>query len=139
MLAFVSLVQQKSIDNPIRYWGVGGKPYTAIQTNESAIIAVQRELDDNPLDAVFLVSSEKVETYDAPKTEKYGILTHINFLKKRLIEADARLSDKLYDVKYYDGLDNIDESLRNVTQISGEIMNYAHSHPNAQIRRLLAI
>ena len=134
MLAFVSLVQQKSIDNPIRYWGVGGKPYTAIQTNESAIIAVQRELGDNPLDAVFLVSSEKVETYDAPKTEKYGMLTHINFLKKRLIEADERLSGKLHSIRYYDGLDNIDESLRNVTKIAGQIMAYAQVHPQARIR-----
>lgn len=134
MLAFVSLVQQRSIDNPIRYWGVGGKPYTAIQTNESAIIAVQRELGDNPLDAVFLVSSEKVETYDAPKTEMYGMLTHINFLKKRLIEADERLSDKLHSIGYYDGLDNIDESLRNVTKIAGKIMAYAQEHPQARIR-----
>ncbi len=134
MLAFVSLVQQRSIDNPIRYWGVGGKPYTAIQTNESAIIAVQRELGNNPLDAVFLVSSEKVETYDAPKTEKYGMLTHINFLKKRLIEADERLSGKLHSIRYYDGLDNIDESLRNVTKIAGQIMAYAQEHPQARIR-----
>ncbi|MBE6100577.1 MAG: hypothetical protein E7200_00505 [Selenomonas ruminantium] len=134
MLAFVSLVQQRSVDNPIRYWGVGGKPYTAIQTNESAIIAVQRELGDNPLDAVFLVSSEKVETYDAPKTEQYGILTHINFLKKRLIEADERLSGKLHSIRYYDGLDDIDESLRNVTKIAGQIMDYAREHPKARIR-----
>lgn len=134
MLAFVSLVQQRSVDNPIRYWGVGGKPYTAIQTNESAIIAVQRELGDNPLDRVFLVSSEKVETYDAPKTEKYGIVTHINFLKQRLMEADERLADKLQDIRYYDGLDNIEESLRNVTQIAGEIMEYARQHPQSRIR-----
>ena len=134
MLAFVSLVQDRNIAEPIHYSDVVGQPYTAIQTNEAAIIAVQRQLADNPLAGVFLVCSEKVKTFDAPKTEEYGIVTHINFLKKRLIEADSRLSDKIIELNYYDDLDNIEESMRNVTEIAGSIMNYAQEHPNAEIR-----
>lgn len=134
MLAFVSLVQQRNIDNPIQYSDICGAPYTAIQTNESAIIATQRELGNSPLDKIFLVSSEKVDTFDAPKTEEYGIVTHINFLKKRLIQADSRLADKIVNLRYYDDLDNIDESMRNVTYIAGKIMEYTQQHPDKQVR-----
>jgi len=134
MLAFVSLVQDRNVAEPIDYPDINGEPYTAIQTNESAIIAVQRQLKDNPLSGVFLVCSEKVKTYDAPKTNEYGMVTHINFLKKRLIQADSRLSDKLIELNYYDDLDNIEESMRNVTEITGKIMAYAQEHPAAKIR-----
>ena len=134
MLAFVSLVQERNVAEPIHYPDISGQPYTAIQTNESAIIAVQRQLEDNPLSGVFLVCSEKVKTYDAPKTDEYGMVTHINFLKKRLIQADSRLSDKLIELNYYDDLDNIEESMRNVTEIAGKIMDYAQEHPAAKIR-----
>lgn len=134
ILAFVSLVQERNVAEPIYYPNINGKPYTAIQTNESAIIAVQRQLEDNPLSGVFLVCSEKVKTFDAPKTDEYGMVTHINFLKKRLIQADSRLSDKLIELNYYDDLDNIEESMRNVTEIAGSIMSYAQEHPAAKIR-----
>lgn len=133
MLAFVSLVNENSLAKPIRYADLGGKPYIAIQTNESAIIKVQRELGDNPLDGVFLISSERVKTFDVAITEEYGVLTHINFLKKRLIEADPRLSDKLIDLDYYEDLDDIEESMRNVTQIAERIMAYAQSYPEDNI------
>lgn len=133
MLAFVSLVQEKNIKEPIHYSDVGGQPYDAMQTNESAIISIQRQLGNNPLSAVFLVCSEKVKTFDAPKTDEYGIITHIDFLKRRLIKADNRLSDNLIALDYYDDLDDIEESMRNVTYIAGEIMAYALEHPSAQI------
>ena len=134
MLAFVSLVQENNVKEPIYYPDINGKPYTAIQTNESAIIAVQRQLENNPLSSIFLVCSEKVRTSSAPQTDEYGIVTHINFLKKRLIQADNRLSNKIIDLGYYDDLDNIEESMRNVTQIAGTIMNYAHEHPGYKLR-----
>lgn len=133
MLAFVSLVQEKNINEPIHYADVGGQPYDAIQTNESAIVAVQRQLGENPLSAVFLVCSEKIKNFHAPQNDDYGIVTHIDFLKNRLINADNRLSGKLIALDYYDDLDDIEESMRNVTYIAGEITAYALEHPSAQI------
>ena len=50
MLAFVSVVSQYRLQNPINYPDVQGGEYTAIQTNESAIIFVERK---TPLSQIF--------------------------------------------------------------------------------------
>ena len=44
MLAFVSTVSAFRIKNPVVYKNIQGAPYTAIQTNESAVVYVERML-----------------------------------------------------------------------------------------------
>ena len=54
MLAFVSPVSEFPLRKPINYPDIQGRPYTAIQTNESAIVYVSRMLEPQSLEKIFL-------------------------------------------------------------------------------------
>ena len=72
MLAFVSPVSQRSIENPVQYPDLAGRPYEAIQTNESAIVYMQRKLQDNTLDRVLLISSDTTRMKPVPAGSRTG-------------------------------------------------------------------
>ena len=62
MLAFVSPVNALSLGEPIIYPDVQGRAYTAIQTNESAIVYVARMLGENDsLAKIFFIASDFVK------------------------------------------------------------------------------
>ncbi len=55
MLAFVSVVSAFRVKNPVAYEKIQGAPYDSIQTNESAIVYVERMLKKNSLSKILMI------------------------------------------------------------------------------------
>ena len=129
MLAFVSPVSERFLNNPIPYPDLSGRSYDGIQTNEAAIVYANREFS---LDHVFLVASDKVKNEYIPEPNEYGHLTHLDFLKTRLCQEDNNFCDNISVVHYHDSTD-MDETLRGVTDIAQTIMGYQKENKNDNI------
>ena len=133
MLAFVSPVNPKSIENPVQYPDLAGQPYEAIQTNESAIVYMQRKLQDNALDRVLLISSDTTRKETVPAGSPIEGVTHLEFLKARLVAEFPALQDKFIECSYPDGIDDLDACILKVAEIAEEIKQYAAENPTAQV------
>lgn len=83
MLAFVSVVSQYRVQNPITYPDIYGSEYIAIQTNESAVVFVERK---NPLSKIFFITTNSVKNNFAPPENEFGEVTHLEFLKKSEVD-----------------------------------------------------
>ena len=86
MLAFVSPVNQNSLQAPIVYQ-IHGENYTAIQTNESAIVYVERMLGADSIARIFLIASSfvrngKIPTVKIEKPPPVVEPTLVEFLKR---------------------------------------------------------
>ena len=133
MLAFVSPVSQRSIENPVQYPDLAGQPYEAIQTNESAIVYMQRKLQDNTLDRVLLISSDTTRMKPVPAGSPIEGVTHLEFLKARLVAEFPALQDKFIECSYPDGIDDLDACIIKVAEIAEEAKQYAAENPTAQV------
>lgn len=125
MIAFVSLVNGYSLQNPIHYPDIMGEPYTAIQTNESAVVWIKRWLKNKPLDKLFLIVSKTVkEDYISDDTE-FGRVTHKEFLEKRLLLNFPDLEGKFQYFDYSEGMeiDNSDVAQQELGQNLLEVAN----------------
>lgn len=91
LIAFVSVVSSYRIQNPITYPDICGKEYTSIQTNESAVVFVERK---NPLSKNFFIATNAVRNNFVPLENEFGKITHLEFLKNRLIKECPQLEGK---------------------------------------------
>ena len=85
-IAFASPVNLKSIQNPNQYQ-IFGENYDCIQTNESALIYLQRQVQrkyHQSLDFIFLIVSGTVEKKSIPANDTFAPCSHADFLRARL-------------------------------------------------------
>ena len=137
MLAFVSPVLEHSLKNPIPYPDIQGRPYTAIQTNESAIVYVERMLGaGNSLAKIFLMASSSVQNDKVPSENEFGDVTHLEFLKRRVVKECPRLEGK-FSVQDYSDRGDVSTALKkNILQtaaIADAVMKFAQENSEAKI------
>ena len=120
MLAFVSPVNARSVSEPIRYGDVQGREYAAIQTNESAIVFVERKLEaaGESLSKIFLIASDFVKSKPAPTGNEFGDVTHLEFLKRRVAKEFPQLADRFSTEDYSEEGEDSTKLERNILQIA---------------------
>ena len=133
MIAFVSLVTRLNVTT---YDDIVGREYKGIQTNEAAIVKAQRELavDGMKLDKVFLVASKAVrdENNPAPEGNEFGTVTHLEFLKRRLIKEDAAFESSIEPLEY-ETSEQMDKALQGITKIARKIQQYRYDNSDSEI------
>ena len=130
MLAFVSVVSAYRVQNPIIYPDIHGKEYISIQTNESAVVFAERK---NPLSKIFLIATNAVKNNFAPAENEFGEVTHLNFLKRRLLKEFPQLEEKFFEIDYSDDV-GLEKNILQVAEISDVIQNYAKSFPKEKLK-----
>ena len=129
MLAFVSPVNLNFLNNPITYPNIQGKPYIAIQTNESAITYVERMLGEESLSKIFLIASDKVQNDMVPAENEFGEVTHLQFLQRRILKEFPQLKEKFSIQNYSDEVNESEKLQKNILQIAeiaDAIVKYAN-------------
>ena len=135
LLAFVSTVNPRSLKEPVEYPDIIGKPYTAIQTNESAIVYMQRKLADNPLEKIFLIVSDSVKRGKVQENE-FGDITHLEFLKRRVAKEFPQLAEKFSEHDYSDAggsASALEKNILQTAEIADAVMNFARENPDAKV------
>lgn len=130
MLAFVSLVSPQRVQNPITYSDIQGRKYTSIQTNEAAAVFVERK---NPLSKIFLIVTNAVKNNFVPVENEFGKVTHLEFLKKRLIKELPQLEKKFFEIDYSDDA-GLEKNILQVAEIADVIQDYAKNFPENKLR-----
>lgn len=138
MLAFVSPVSALSLSKPINYPDIQGLPYEAIQTNESAIIFVQRKLgEENHLSKIFLIASDFVKTAKAPPENEFGDVTHLEFLRRRITKEFPQLEEK-FSVQDYseegEGSTKLEKNILQIAQIADAVTDFARQNSDCRIK-----
>ena len=137
VIAFVSTVNERFIDAPIIYPDINGKPYSAIQTNEAAIVHLARMFGANSLEQIFLIASDKVrDDFIAIETE-FGKVTHLEFLKRRITKEFPNLAGKFSETNYSDSEENFDGLKKNILQIAkiaDAVTNFSKKFSGEKIR-----
>lgn len=130
MLAFVSVVSDYRLKNPIYYKDIQGAPFSAIQTNESAIAYVERMLNkkSDTLSKIFLIVSDKVKTEFAVNE-----ITHLEFLKQRLVKEFPQLENKFSEQDYSEGNENLEKNILQIGEIANAVTDYAKNFPAEKI------
>lgn len=120
MLAFVSPVNARSVSEPIRYGDIQGREYAAIQTNESAIVFVERKLEaaGESLSKIFLIASDFVKSKAAPTENEFGDVTHLEFLKRRVAKEFPQLAERFSTEDYSEEGEDSTKLERNILQIA---------------------
>ena len=134
MIAVVSPVNPRSLEKPIAYKNIQGKPYRSIQTNESAIVYIERMLATYSLSRIFLIASDKVRNERVPQPNEFGELTHLEFLQRRLLKECPELEDKFTELDYSDAVDDDDKLNKNILQIADAITGYAQHFDGEKIK-----
>ncbi len=140
MLAFVSTVNPNYMKNPVPYSDIQGKSYDAIQTNESAIVYVERMLEakGDSLSKIFLIASSAVNTEKAPVPNEFGEVTHLEFLKLRVAKEFPQLADKFSEHDYLEKGDDVEVLLnKNISQtaaIADAVTDFAKKNPDDKIK-----
>lgn len=179
MLAFVSTVSPRSLKEPIQYSNIQGAPYTAIQTNESAIVHVERGLGEDSLAQIFLIVTSEVKNVKIHKPEKpppppvpapvelsrfekikrwlaetFGLakpvepppvevqpppeeepaVTHLEFLKARLVREFPHFAGRFSEIDYADAGDSLEENILQIADIADAITAYAQNFPDCKIK-----
>lgn len=124
MLAFVSPVSAYYLSNPITYADIQGRPYTAIQTNESAIVYVERMLGAQSLSKIFLIASDFVKLNKVPENE-FGNVTHLEFLRRRMLKEFPQLAEKFSVQDYSDESGALDKNILQTAEIADAVMKFA--------------
>ena len=133
MLAFVSLVSPRYLSNPITYPDIQGRAYTAIQTNESAIVYVERMLGDkNSLSKIFLIASDSVYK-KIPTANEFGDVTHLEFLKRRITKEFPQLAERFVTQNYSDSSTALEKNILQTAEIADAIMAFANEHADEEI------
>ena len=132
MLAFVSVVSEFRIKNPIFYEDIQGKPYNSIQTNESAIVYVERMLKENSLSKIFLIASDRVKNTFVPAETEFGKPNHLDFLKRRIVKEFPCLEDKFVELDYSDDAE-LEINISQIAEIADAVTNYAKNFPEEKI------
>lgn len=137
MLAFVSPVLPHSLSKPINYPDVQGAPYQAIQTNESAIVYVERMLGkNNSLSKIFLIASDSVQRDKVSPENEFGDVTHLEFLQRRLTKEFPQLADKFFAQDYSEegtGSDKLEKNILQTAGIAEVVMKFANQHSTDKI------
>lgn len=139
MLAFVSPVSARSLQSPIKYPDIQGKPYEAIQTNESAIIYVERMLGEknSSLDKIFLIASDMVKNEKAPSENEFGDVTHLEFLTRRLRKKFPHLTEKFSIQNYSEegsGSTKLEKNILQIAGIADAVTDFALQNSNDKIK-----
>lgn len=133
MLAFVSPVSAVSLSNPITYPNLQGATYTAIQTNESAIVYVERMLGKNPLEKIFLIASDSVKNGKVASENEFGDVTHLEFLRRRIAKEFPHLADKFSTQDYSEdgnGADKLERNILQIAKIADAVTDFARKNPD---------
>ena len=136
MLAFVSPVNKNFLLAPIKYPDIQGKPYTAIQTNESAVVYVERMIEGS-LEQIFLIASDAVKTGKVAEGNEFGDIFHIDFLKRRLINEFPYFDGKFFEIEYTDSgndFKGLEKNILQIAEIADTITDYAKKFPNCTLR-----
>lgn len=134
MLAFVSPVNARSLGEPIIYPDIQGKPYTAIQTNESAIVYVERMLGEkNSLAKIFLIASDSVRKGKVQYGNEFGDITHLEFLQKRIEKECPQLADKFSVQNYSDNSAELEKNILQTAEIADAVIRFAKENPDDKI------
>ena len=124
MLAFVSPVTPRFLNEPITYSDIQGQPYTAIQTNESAIVYVERLLGAESLSKIFLIASDSVKRDKVAAANEFGDVTHLEFLQRRIVKECPQLADKFSVHNYSDAIDSLDKNILQTAEIADAVMEF---------------
>ena len=136
MIAFVSPVNARTLTNPINY-NIQGSPYRSIQTNESAIVYIERMLAPDALSKIFLIASDKVRNELVPSPNEFGEITHLEFLQRRLLNECREFEGKFTALDYSDALDEsskLEKNILQVADIADAITDYAQHFDGEQIK-----
>lgn len=137
MLAFVSPVSDHYLKNPIKYPDIQGRPYTAIQTNESAIVSVARMLGADSLAQIFLIASDDVKNNKVPPENEFGDVTHLEFLRRRVAKEFPQLPE-LFSIHDYstkgDTATKLEENILQTAQIADAITDFANRYADEEIK-----
>ena len=125
LLAFVSPVSPHYLSEPIPYPNIQGRPYNAIQTNESAIVYVERMLGAKSLSKIFLIVSDSVKFNKAPENE-FGDVTHLEFLERRIVKEFPELAEKFSVQNYSDGLNALETNILQTARIADAVTTFAN-------------
>ncbi len=132
MLAFVSVVNEVYLKNPIVYPDIKGAPYSSIQTNESAVVYVERMLGSDSLSKIFFITSDKVKNDFVAAETEFGKIKHIDFLKRRILKEFPYLKDKFVEQDYSDDRD-LEKNILQIAEIANAVTNYAKNFPTEKI------
>lgn len=136
MLAFVSPVSAFSLSKPINYPDIQGRPYTAIQTNESTIVYVQRMLGEELLSKIFLIASDSVKREKVPFENEFGEVTHLEFLKRRITKEFPDLAERFSIQDYSEkgtGSTKLEKNILQIAWIADAIMTFAKQNGGDKI------
>lgn len=130
LFAFVSPVTDRSVASPVHYDDLAGAPYDAVQTNESAIICKERELEaeGSALERIFLLVSNDVKTGLAPSNEFGAGVTHIEFLEKRLLAACPALCGRIERIDYESDAKELERGMKSIAGLSEVVRRYVDAH-----------
>ena len=131
MLAFVSPVNPFYLREPINY-EIFGRPYSAIQTNEAAIVYVERMLE-NSLSKIFLIASDHVKTAKVLSENEFGDVTHLEFLRRRVTKEFPSLAEKFSVQNYSDGAAALEKNILQTAEIADAVIKFARENPADKI------
>ena len=128
MLAFVSPVNAFFLGKPINYPDIQGRPYSAIQTNESAIVYVSRMLEPQSLAQIFLIASDSVKNEKVQPENEFGDVTHLEFLRRRIAKEFPQLAEKFSIQNYSEdgtGSTKLENNILQIAQIADAVTDFA--------------
>ncbi|MBE8949595.1 MAG: TM1812 family CRISPR-associated protein [Quinella sp. 3Q1] len=128
MLAFVSPVNAFFLGKPINYPDIQGRPYSAIQTNESAIVYVSRMLEPQSLAQIFLIASDSVKNEKIQPENEFGDVTHLEFLRRRIAKEFPQLAEKFSIQNYSEdgtGSTKLENNILQIAQIADAVTDFA--------------
>ena len=67
-----------------------------------------------------------------PEENEFGKVTHLDFLKKRLIKESPQLEDKFFEIDYSDDA-GLEKNILQVAEIADVIQNYAKKFPEEKL------
>ena len=136
MLAFVSPVSARSLSEPIIYPDIQGRPYSAIQTNESAIIYVARMLGADSLAQIFLITSDSVKNEKVQPENEFGDVTHLEFLRRRVAKEFPQLSNRFSRQDYSEegtGSTKLERNILQIARIADAVTDFAKKYAGAEV------
>lgn len=138
MLAFVSTVNPRSLSAPIVYPDICGRPYSAIQTNESAIVHVQRMLSDagKSLSKIFLIVSDSVKNDKVPPENEFGDVTHLEFLTRRITKEFPQLAECFFTQDYSEegsGSTKLEKNILQIARMADAVTDFANQFADEKV------
>ena len=136
MLAFVSPVSARSLSEPIIYPDIQGRPYSAIQTNESAIVYVARMLGADSLAQIFLITSDSVKKEKVQPENEFGDVTHLEFLRRRVAKEFPQLANRFSRQNYSEegtGSTKLERNILQIARIADAVTDFAKKYAGSEV------